>query len=106
MERRLSLAVIARECGVGPSTLAIAFRRAFGTSVGEAIRAVRVAQAKSALATTREPLAQIAVRCGFHDQAHFTRVFERPPARRRTSIAVRRLEIDPYAVGPFRSARY
>lgn len=70
----LSLSAIARDLGVGRGALATAFRKFRGTSVGESIRAARVAQAKALLATTM-PLAEIAVACGFHDQAHFTRVF-------------------------------
>ncbi|HEX2121180.1 MAG TPA: AraC family transcriptional regulator [Thermoanaerobaculia bacterium] len=70
----LSLSAIAREIGVGRGTLATAFRRFRGTSVGESIRAARVAQAKTLL-ITQMPLAEIALACGFHDQAHFTRVF-------------------------------
>ncbi len=70
----LSLSAIAREIGVGRGTLATAFRKFRGTSVGESIRAARIAQSKTLL-TTHLPLAEIALACGFHDQAHFTRVF-------------------------------
>jgi AraC family transcriptional regulator len=70
----LSLSEVARAMGVSRGTLAMAFRRYRGTSVGEAVRAARVAHAK-ALLQTKTPLAEIAVLCGFHDQAHFTRVF-------------------------------
>ena len=79
IERRwnepLSLGRVAREVGVHPSTLAIAFRKTHRTTVGERIRALRVDHAKTDLATTKMPLAEIAFRCGFRDQAHFTRVF-------------------------------
>jgi transcriptional regulator GlxA family with amidase domain len=78
VERRfaesLSLAEVARQTGVSRGTLAIAFRRYRGTSVGEAIRAARVAHAKT-LMMTKMPLAEIAVAAGFHDQAHLTRAF-------------------------------
>ena len=80
IERRyaepLSLSSIATSIGVGRGALAHAFRRYRETSVGESIRAVRVARAK-ALLTTSMPIAEIALACGFHDQAHFTRVFRR-----------------------------
>ena len=78
IERRaaepLSLSNVAASIGVSRSTLSLAFRHYRGTSVGEAIRAARVARAKTLLATSM-PLAQIAAVCGFHDQAHLTRVF-------------------------------
>ena len=70
----LSLSSVARQVGVGRATLAIMFRRHRGTSVGNAIRAARVARAIALLATNA-PLADIAVAAGFHDQAHLTRVF-------------------------------
>ena len=78
VERRfaepLSLHSVARQLGIGRGSLAMAFRRYRGTSVGEAIRAARVRHAK-ALLLTKTPLAEIALAAGFHDQAHFTRVF-------------------------------
>ncbi len=80
IERRYSeplcLSSIASAVGVRRGALAAGFRRFRSTSVGEAIRAVRVATAKELLATNL-PLTEIAWRCGFHDQAHFTRVFRR-----------------------------
>ena len=80
IERRyaepLSLSLIATSIGVGRGALATAFRRFRATSVGETIRAVRVERAK-ALLTANMPLTEIALACGFHDQAHFTRVFRR-----------------------------
>lgn len=72
---KLTLASIANAIGSGRSTLAMAFRRCRDTSVGETIRAVRVARAKALLAQ-RVPAAEVAFACGFHDQAHFTRVFK------------------------------
>jgi AraC family transcriptional regulator len=71
----ISLRMVASSVGVNPSTLAVAFRRAYGQSVGERIRALRIAGAKHDLAVTKMPIAEIAFRCGFHDQAHLTRVF-------------------------------
>jgi AraC family transcriptional regulator len=65
---------VARELGIGRGALAMAFRRHRGTSVGETIRAARVRHATSLL-LTNAPLAEIAIAAGFHDQAHFTRVF-------------------------------
>lgn len=70
----LTLARVAAAMGLGRSTLSMAFRRCRNSSVGKTIRAIRVARAK-ALLEERMPLAEVAFRCGFHDQAHFTRVF-------------------------------
>lgn len=78
----LSLAAVAARVGVHRATLAAAARRFRRTSVGEYIRDVRLRHATEALLGSRAPLAEIAVRTGFADQAHFTRVF-----RKRNGVA-------------------
>jgi AraC family transcriptional regulator len=79
IERRhcesLTLARVARAIGIPRTTLSVAFRRYRATSVGHAIRRARVHAASALLARTAIPLAEIALRTGFHDQSHFTRVF-------------------------------
>ena len=71
----LGLADLVNVIGVRRTTLAAGFRRYRERTVGDAIRAVRVRRASEALRLSNIPLAEIAQRCGFHDQAHFTRVF-------------------------------
>jgi AraC family transcriptional regulator len=71
----LALSDLVDAIGVRRTTLAAGFRRYRERTVGDAIRAVRVRRAGEALRLTNIPLAEIAQRCGFHDQAHFTRVF-------------------------------
>jgi AraC family transcriptional regulator len=73
----LSVGEIAREVGVNPATLARGYRRHFGCTVGERIRALRVRQAARELTETSEPLSEIAFRAGFYDLSHFTNVFRR-----------------------------
>jgi AraC family transcriptional regulator len=73
----ISVGEIAREVGVNAATLARAYRRHFGCTVGDRIRALRVRQAARELAETAEPLSEIALRAGFYDQSHFTNVFRR-----------------------------
>ena len=75
--RPISLSSVATEVGVHRATLAAAFRRFRGTSVGELIRSVRVARAREALSQTQAPIDEVAQQCGFADQAHLTRVFKR-----------------------------
>lgn len=75
--RRQSLADIAAEVGVHPATLARAFRRAYGCSLGEMQRRIRLDLAVRLLTTTRQPLALIAVQAGFFDQSHLTNAFRR-----------------------------
>ena len=73
----VSLAAIAREVGVHPATLARGFRRAYGCSLGEMQRRVRLEFAAAQLVTTPRPLADIAQQAGFFDQSHFTNAFRR-----------------------------
>lgn len=73
----ITLGDIAREVGVNPATLARGYRRRFGCTVGERIRALRVRHAALELAETAESLSDIALRAGFYDQSHFTNVFRR-----------------------------
>ena len=72
-----SVGEIAREVGVDPASLARAYRRRFGCSVGERIRGLRVEHAARELSGTSDPLSEIALRAGFYDQSHFTNVFRR-----------------------------
>ena len=60
-----------------PSHVATAFRRAFGRSVGEYVRGVRLWRARTLLDDGATPLVTIAHRTGFSDQSHFSRIFKR-----------------------------
>ena len=72
----LRLDELAGVVGVHPHHLARGFRQAFGTSVGERVRELRVAYGLQLLAGPL-PLAEVALRAGFSDQSHFTRCFAR-----------------------------
>ena len=74
---RPSLAALAAGAGVHPVTLARAFRRAFGCTVGEYLRRLRIERAAEQLETGDQPLAEIALGAGFADQSHFSNVFRR-----------------------------
>ena len=67
-----SLAALA---GVHPTHLLRTFRRHHGTTIANFLRQRRVERARVEVATTRRPLAMIALDAGFADQSHFTRVF-------------------------------
>jgi AraC family transcriptional regulator len=66
---------IAAELEVHPVYLARAFRRHLGCSLTEYRRRLQLSMAARLLAASREPLAWIALRCGFSDQSHMTRAF-------------------------------
>jgi AraC family transcriptional regulator len=68
---------LAQSVGVHPVTLARAFRRAFGCTVGEYVRSLRIDRATHQLAQTELSLAEIALEAGFSDQSHFSNLFRR-----------------------------
>lgn len=72
-----SLVGIAHRAGRHPVCVARAFRRHFGRSIGEYSRDLRVRYATSLLTGSDEPMVDIAIECGFSDQAHFARWVKR-----------------------------
>lgn len=87
--RPLTLGAIAAEVGVHPATLARGFRRAYGCTIGELQRTLRLQHSMVELLEGRHSLAEIAQRAGFYDQSHFTNAFQRAysttPARYRAA---------------------
>jgi AraC family transcriptional regulator len=71
-----SLGELAAEAGVHPGHLARAFRQAFGVTVCEYSRSLRLDWAAAQLEGDAS-LAQVALEAGFADQSHFTRAFRR-----------------------------
>lgn len=71
------IAVLAHEAGLHPVYFARAFRRAFGCSPGDYLRRRRVELAISAVCDGRQPLAEIALACGYVDQSHMTHALRR-----------------------------
>jgi AraC family transcriptional regulator len=74
---RPSLSGLAEAVGVHPVTLARAFRRVFGCTVGDYVRRLRIERAALQLAETELSLAEIALAAGFSDQSHFSNMFRR-----------------------------
>jgi AraC-like DNA-binding protein len=62
---------------VSPGYLSRAMRRHYGATPTEFVMGLRLAQATALLATTDDPVADIAHRCGFNSQSYFTRRFVR-----------------------------
>jgi AraC family transcriptional regulator len=68
---------LATTAGVHRAHLAKAFRAAFGCTVGEYLRSVRLQRFADRLVATEIPIARLAVELGFYDQPHLTRCFRR-----------------------------
>jgi AraC family transcriptional regulator len=73
----ITLAELARDAGVHPVHLASVFRRAFGCSVGEYLRRLRLRDVCEAILRDADALGRIALDAGFADQSHMSRVFRR-----------------------------
>lgn len=71
-----SLAEVALAAGCEASVLARAFRLSFGLSIGDYARRLRLERAAERIASSRMPLSEIALECGFCDQAHMSRSFK------------------------------
>lgn len=67
---------LAATVGVDPAYLARAFHRKMGCTMSEYRRRLWVRKAAHLLASTREPIAQVALTAGFADQSHLTRIFK------------------------------
>jgi AraC family transcriptional regulator len=75
LDAGISLAQIARDCGLSVSHFARAFTCSTGIPPHRWLTQRRVDRAKDLMRATNTSLAQVAVACGFSDQSHFTRVF-------------------------------
>jgi AraC family transcriptional regulator len=73
----IALAKLAEIARLSVSHFSRAFRGSFGDSPHRYIMNRRVGRAQDEMLTTSEPLCQIALSCGFADQAHLCRVFMR-----------------------------
>lgn len=68
---------LASVAGVGRTALTVRFRASTGLSPYQYVMGRRVERAKSLLAAGDMSLAEIAIACGFADQAHFATTFRR-----------------------------
>ena len=84
----LTLELVGRACGLSRGKLSRGFRMMFGCTVAEAISERRLLQASRLLRTTDLPIASIAYRSGYQNNASFARAFGRhfgvPPSNYRS----------------------
>ncbi len=59
-----------------PVHVAKAFRKAYGETIGDCQRRLRLEKARQQLCKGRTRLAEVALECGFANQAHFSRSFK------------------------------
>jgi LacI family transcriptional regulator len=73
----LTVDKLAATAGLDRHSLNRLFRETVGTSVHAELLRVRLHNAKRLLRSTNKPIAEIALVCGFADQAHFSRSFKK-----------------------------
>jgi len=73
----VSVARIAEECALSRSHFSRAFKQSTGMAPHAWLSYMRIEKAKEMLTSRQHCLSQIALECGFADQAHFTRSFSR-----------------------------
>jgi transcriptional regulator GlxA family with amidase domain len=102
LESKIRLQDCASKARLSASHFSRAFKATFGTTVIDYIQRRRVVRAQQMMLLSDQPLSQIAVACGFADQAHYCRVFRdviglSPNAWRRQNNATgaRRVVVSP-----------
>jgi AraC-like DNA-binding protein len=77
IKRGVALKEVARECGLSVGYFSHAFRRTLGVAPHKWLIEQRVALSKEKLRDDRSSLSDVAAECGFSDQSHLARHFQR-----------------------------
>ena len=77
LDARLTIGALAREAGLSPSHFARAFKETTGRAPHQYMLTLRLERARLLLAAQDATISDVAMRTGFADQAHFTRLFRR-----------------------------
>jgi AraC family transcriptional regulator len=75
LDKDISIAQLASECGLSSGHFARAFRQTTGRPPHRWLLERRLEIAQGLLLNSRMPLSKIAIACGFSDQSHFSRAF-------------------------------
>jgi AraC family transcriptional regulator len=75
LDSKIRLRDCACQTRLSASHFSRAFKATFGTTVLDYIHRCRVERAQQLMLTSERPMSQIALSCGFADQAHYCRVF-------------------------------
>jgi transcriptional regulator GlxA family with amidase domain len=76
METNITTSALAKACKLSRGHFTRSFKQTVGIPPHRWLQERRVEKAKQLLAQGHCPLAEVAVLCGFSDQAHFSRVFK------------------------------
>lgn len=91
LHQSIGLDDLAQTAGLSANHFLRVFKLATGVTPYHYLRARRLERARELLADDAMPLAQLALECGFANQAHFTAAFSReigiPPGRYRREVS-------------------
>ncbi|MDR0263704.1 MAG: AraC family transcriptional regulator [Sphingobacterium sp.] len=73
----LSLGFISKELNLHPVTISRYFPQYFGCTIGDYLRRIKIEKALPMIRQKKHSLTEIAVDCGFADQAHFIKTYKR-----------------------------
>lgn len=76
LDQTISVDALAREAGMSPAHFSRVFKETLGSTPMQYVLAYRVEQAIKMMADPLRQLGNIALDCGFADQAHFSRSFK------------------------------
>lgn len=76
LDRTITVDQLATEAGMSPSHFARVFKETLGSTPMQYVMAYRIEQSIKMMENAGRPLGEIALACGFADQAHFTRSFK------------------------------
>jgi AraC family transcriptional regulator len=91
LDRTITVDDLAAEVAMSPSHFARTFRQVVGKTPMQFVMSYRIEQSLRMMEDAAKPLGQIALDCGFADQAHFTRSFKQligtaPSAHRKQAL--------------------
>lgn len=92
LDQTISVEALAAEAGMSPSHFSRLFKETLGSTPMQYVMAYRIEQAMEMMGDPALSLGEIALACGFADQAHFSRSFKQvageTPRRYRLSLTV------------------
>ncbi|MEM6579292.1 MAG: AraC family transcriptional regulator [Pseudomonadota bacterium] len=81
LDQTITVDDLAREAGMSPSHFSRVFKETMGSTPMQYLLAYRIEQAIKLMADPLRPLGEVALACGFADQAHFSRSFKQVTGR-------------------------
>lgn len=76
LDQSITVVSLAKEAGMSPSHFTRVFKETLGSTPMQFVLAYRIEQSLKMMEDRQRPFGDIALACGFSDQAHFTRSFK------------------------------